>query len=775
MWPNGLPPTSRITAVDLAPKVTARQFGDLDRAAEHLCAVPNRYLTIAAMKELARGRGKAGDVVALPCLWHDLDTREGTHAETELPATTGEALEFLAQDSPVPPSIVLSSGGGLYAFWLFDEPWVLTTDGDRRGARALSRTWQQSIINERASARGWTLDDTSDLTRCLRAEGTLNGKYEPPRLVSAIDSRAASSGVRRYSVAELQRIAGVSGRSRVSPATNHDPCGGSARDLTAAMRAAEFLGGPAKIAREGDQTSAVVLTNCPACGGLEAGGGIVTGTAHLTPIRLALRCKRNSCLARGDGLSLEQWTVRFLDDCQRAELSRLVAVARSSGTKLYTDAANADAFIADHGEDVRFCSTLGGWLLWDGRRWSSDADPEIVKRGKATARRLAAEVEKPCGASLRAQSQSGIQSMLELAKAELHVSSHAFNRDRMLLNVANGTLDLRTGDLRRHNPEDRITAGLSVAFDANARCDDLDRFLNRSLGGARSTLEFLERWLGYCLTGETSEQKLLMALGPGSTGKSTLIEMFAALLGDYAKAIPYDALLRQDRRCAGPRPELARLVGCRLATASEVSEGAVFDAATLKSLTGGDRIAVRDMYSRTFDLDVTFKIMLAANCAPRIERAGTAERRRILVLPLQCAISEEEENTSLPQRLRQPDALAALLAMAVRGCAAWLGDGLRSCEAVEQATTSYWSGADASHQEAGVLDRFLTACCELVPSERVSSESLRRALHAFTSRESQPMLSDRRIAAFLREHGCQPFRTPRVRGWSGLRLRTMTA
>lgn len=186
LWPHGLPdgagvvPTSRdLTRGEWNPS--------LERAAEILADPTNdyEYLACAALRCFKRGRGKAVDAVAIPGFWFDLDTRGGDHKiSPELLPTRPEALEFL-DALPLAPTLVLDSGGGLYPWWLFREPWVFDDEEDRAQALGLLRGWQ-GFIQQQAKARGWELDGTADLSRVLRPEGALSHKYDPARLVRRV-------------------------------------------------------------------------------------------------------------------------------------------------------------------------------------------------------------------------------------------------------------------------------------------------------------------------------------------------------------------------------------------------------------------------------------------------------------------------------------------------------------------------------------------------------------------------------------------------------------
>ncbi len=324
-----------------------------------------------------------------------------------------------------------------------------------------------------------------------------------------------------------------------------------------------------------------------------------------------------------------------------------------------TDLGNARRLVARYGARVRYVPEWEQWLAWDGRRWAPDISGEVPRLAKATALAIYEEALKCedkarrkelAAHAPRSESEGRLTAMASLAKTEpgIPVLVATLDQDPMILNVENGTLELQTGSLRPHSPVDLITKLAPVLFDANAKCPAFHRFLERVLPD-RALRAFLQKAIGYALTGLTTEQILLFLYGLGANGKSTLLELLHRLFGDYAAKADSSSLLV--RRNEGPRNDLAALVGARLVAASEANEGSRLDEATIKALTGGDRITVRRLYADYFTFQPTFKIVLAANAKPTIAGQGPAIWRRIRLVPFAVTIPESERDPRLLETL----------------------------------------------------------------------------------------------------------------------------
>ncbi len=376
-----------------------------------------------------------------------------------------------------------------------------------------------------------------------------------------------------------------------------------------------------------------------------------------------------------------------------------------------TDLGNAELFVHVHGSRLRWVAERRRWIVWQGGRWRLDVTGEAERAAKLTAKLLleraagiedATERAKAAKWAASSQSEPRIRAMLTLARTEpqIALSEGDLDADPFLLACANGTLDLRTGGLRPADPADLLTRGTDVAYDPRARCPRWERFLHEVFAADRELVAFVHRLVGYVLTGDTREHLLAVLHGAGCNGKSTLLEVLKALLGDLATTSAFDTFTR-GRGDRGPRNDLARLRGARLVTASESGEGKRLDEATVKEITGGDTIAARFLFGEHFEFTPTFKLLLVTNHRPRVDGDDDAIWRRLRLVPFERSF-EGCEDRDLGGTLRAE--LPGVLAWGVRGCLEWQRDGLGNAGAVTRATADYRSEEDS-------LGAFLTERC----------------------------------------------------------------
>jgi putative DNA primase/helicase len=389
-----------------------------------------------------------------------------------------------------------------------------------------------------------------------------------------------------------------------------------------------------------------------------------------------------------------------------AELSRTHPSAATDSTEHETDLGNAKRLVADHGVDLRFCKPWKKWLVWDGQRWRDDATGEVMRRAKDTARAVYGESSEKHGA--RSESRSGIESMVVLAQTETAIPVRPDDLDAApwSLNVLNGTLDLRTGHLRNHHREDLLTKLAPVTYEPKAKCPTWLAFLDRVMAGDKDLVRFLQRAVGYSLTGSAREQCLFILYGTGANGKSTFLGTISQLLGEYASSTPTETLLVKTGGGGIPN-DVARLKGARFVSAIEAEDGRRLAEALIKQMTGGDTMTARFLYGEFFEFLPEFKIFLAVNHKPLIRNTDHAIWRRIRLVPFTVTIPEAERDKDLPEKLRRE--LPGILTWAVQGCLDWQREGLGMPAAVQRATAEY-------RAEMDVLDQFLAERCEVAAS-----------------------------------------------------------
>lgn len=407
----------------------------------------------------------------------------------------------------------------------------------------------------------------------------------------------------------------------------------------------------------------------------------------------------------------------------------------------FSDLGNARRLVRRHGDELRYCRAWRKWLIWDGARWKRDERGEAEQRGKLTVVSIYNEIAQCRDAderkaltshALKSEGEPRIRAMLSLAETEPKIAVHPddLDRDPFLLSCPNATIDLRTGNPRENRPDDLITRGSEVHFDPEAECPRWQQFLGEVFGGDADLIAFMQRLIGYSLTGDTREHVLPVLHGAGFNGKTTLIEAVTPLLGDLAAVADVESFVRQpgDR---GIRNDLARLNRARLVTASESQKGRRLDEATIKKLTGGDTIVARFLHAEHFEFKPEFKLWLITNFRPRVDGGDEAIWRRLRLIPFEVSF-EGRKDPTLPEKLRAE--ASGILNWAIAGCMTWQREGLGQASAVTDATAAYRADED-------VLGAFLEECCVLEADAKVEKAKLREAYEHFCAEQGEDALA----------------------------------
>lgn len=398
-----------------------------------------------------------------------------------------------------------------------------------------------------------------------------------------------------------------------------------------------------------------------------------------------------------------------------------------------TELGNAERLVTRHGSDMRYIPPFAKWFVWDSRRWVEDALGQTMVWAKQTARSIAAEAngmpedKRKFHYKWAKTSESGakLKATIELARSEANVSMlpAEFDTNPMRLNCPNGILDLLTGELRPHLREDYCRKMIPVAYDPAAEAPTFDAFL-RKIQPDPAVRGFLQRAVGYSLTGRTSEQKLLLLHGTGANGKSTLVELIHDLLGDYATLLPAEALAHR----TGDRipNDIARLDGARFVSVMEFEDTGRLNERLVKQLTGGDTMTARFMRGEFFDFRPQFTLWVSSNHRPVITGSDDGIWRRFLVVSFPVKISKDEIDASLHQRIRANE-LPGILRWAVAGALAWHQGGLNPPASVLAATEGY-------REDSDLLGAFLEEECDVGLGHSVTKADLYESYIAWSDR-----------------------------------------
>lgn len=372
------------------------------------------------------------------------------------------------------------------------------------------------------------------------------------------------------------------------------------------------------------------------------------------------------------------------------------------------DLGNARRLVKKHSDSVRFCYDAGKWYSWDGIRWSRDETGDIIRKAKEIVdvmfvQSLAAKKKAESDAddealeaaktferhAITSGNHRRIMAMISQAESEpgIPILANELDKDNWLFNCPNGTIDLRTGELRPHNRLDLISKVSPIAYDPDVKCPTWERFLLEVFQEDEELIRFVHTASGYTLTGDTREQVFFILHGCGSNGKSTLLMALRDIFGDYETKTSTDTLIEKNSNSTN---DIAALRGARFVNAIETSAGKRLAEALVKELTGQDAVSARFLYQEFFTFIPVFKLWLACNHVPVIQGQDHGIWRRVRLVPFGVQFREPEESSgpykdkALPEKLKSE--YEGILAWLVRGCLDWQKDGLPSAKAVRLAT-----------------------------------------------------------------------------------------
>lgn len=423
----------------------------------------------------------------------------------------------------------------------------------------------------------------------------------------------------------------------------------------------------------------------------------------------------------------------------------------------YTDPGNAERLHAMIGSDWKFVPQINRWVRWNGQRWQEETDAALRNAAVAAYRKLASAIRSlPQTLDQTEQKHRGfVLDWLRKSESLHHFKDAvnywqgcnatdfaAFDANPFLLNVQNGTLNLATGTLQPFDKKDLLTKICAASYEENVAAknqisdDGEDEKTAKTkatggsvfAGGSENHLEnaaslpqnlwlqtvntilpdpsvrrWMQKFMGYCLTGSTEEEKFVIAYGPGGSGKGTFFETIAAAISDYKAALSIDTLLATAYVTDGqrPTPEFAKLPGKRYVLSSESNINRRLDEAKVKLLTGGDTLTARHLNAEPFEFSPTFKLIMQTNHLPAVSDAmDNGIRRRLVIVPFTAQIKKRD--TKLKQKLLQPENLNACLAWCVEGAKLWFAEGLSNDVPDEVA-----KAASAFYEESDLLQQWL--------------------------------------------------------------------
>ncbi|MBN2286041.1 MAG: bifunctional DNA primase/polymerase [Tissierellales bacterium] len=473
------------------------------------------------------------------------------------------------------------------------------------------------------------------------------------------------------------------------------------------------------------------------------------------------------------GVAMSQDEVDELDNKSDDHIKELLVEHWKSRQRKYslTDAGNAERFADTFGDQIKYNWDNKRWMAYDGIRWN-------VEQGEAIAHNFAVQIardihkealkisdhdikKRHIAWALKSESAYGIINMLKLARAlpTIRTYSDNLNKDIYLLNCNNGTVNLKTGLLQPHNPSDMITELVPVDYIKDAQCQLWLDCLDTWMKSDQEVINFLQKLMGMCLTGDITSRIFTIFYGEGMNGKSIFVDTISEIMGCYADVAPENFLIetRNDKK-----NEIAELKDKRLVVASETDKHVKLSSKLVKSITGDRRIKGRLLYQQSVTFDITYKCILVTNHLPEVED-DKAIWDRIRKIEWNVRIPPEKRDPYLLDKLRAEH--AGILQWLIQGCIQWFKEGkLIAPQAVVDATNQY-------KEQSNPLKDFFEECCIISPEAKIKTSDLYKAYSEWIGKCS---VTKREFNEYIRENGYREGRTTKngktIRYWTGITI-----
>lgn len=391
----------------------------------------------------------------------------------------------------------------------------------------------------------------------------------------------------------------------------------------------------------------------------------------------------------------------------------------------YDDTGNADRFIDRYGHLYKHSYITNKFYIYDGKKWKVDDRGAIrklidemiesIKNEKVLHSEDVTEEEAREAFQKYYKKTRGTQSKKNIMNELMHrktVTPDDFDRDDMLINVANGYIDLTSRELYKHDINKMFSQITNTDYTEKMQPAVWLDFLNDIFAGDKAVIRYIQKALGYSLTGSTREQIMFILFGKGRNGKSIFVETIAEILGDYSNNMQAKSLMV--KKNDNVNTDIARLSKARFVTSSEPNEGFRFDEGLIKQLTGGDKVTACFLYAEEFEYTPKFKIWVSTNHKPIIRGTDDGIWRRLVLIPFDVQIPEEKVDKDLKYKLLRE--APAILNWMAEGAYMWMQEGLAMPEKLKEAVQKY-------RNEMDTLGQFIEDCCKVDKniSEKVSN------------------------------------------------------
>ena len=469
--------------------------------------------------------------------------------------------------------------------------------------------------------------------------------------------------------------------------------------------------------------------------------------------------------------------IKITDEKERLAIEELSRDLRANkfvkGEMQFTDVTNCNYFLFAYKDRIRFCTTWNKFLIWNGTCWQTDTRNKVeglcvsfihkMYRGMRYINdlQLLKDFEKHL---IKSESFRRIQALIGLLKLseEIIVEDHELDTDEYLFNVNGITLNLKTGKGLEPGPKNLITKKSNFIYEKEAKCPTWEMFLLQIFNNDLKLIKFIQKAMGYALSGDVSEQCLFILWGTGANGKSTFLNVLLKLFGDYACSTMIETFMKKNSEQSN---DLARLKGARLVTTSEIEQGKQISESLIKSVTGEDSLTARFLYGEYFSFKPTFKIFMATNHKPKIRGADNGIWRRIKMIPFNVTIPPEQRDKNLTEKLIAEN--SGILNWLLQGYTMWRKEGLsEEPDAIREANTEYRMDMDS-------VGTFIVECLMINLSEdcRLPTKFLYDAYLKWCSRNNERAMSQKWLALRMQEKGFRRLATNGLRVWIGIAVR----
>ncbi|MFP3040296.1 phage/plasmid primase, P4 family [Treponema primitia] len=442
-----------------------------------------------------------------------------------------------------------------------------------------------------------------------------------------------------------------------------------------------------------------------------------------------------------------------------------------AGLFQFTDATNAERLMEKYGTDIRYVPEWKKWLVWNGSYWKVDEGALIHQKGLEMIRSIYDEILKTVDyhekdviekAAIQSESMRRREAFIKAASLipKLNIEVADLDKDPFLLNVKNGTIQVTTGEFRKHRQEDFITKMANVSYEPAADCPLWEQFIREIMEFKGGLVSFWQTALGWGITGDTSEQVMFILIGNGANGKNTCINVIMHVLGDYATSTPTETFMR--RQGDGISNDIAWLRGMHFVATTEAEQGRRLSESLIKQITGNDRMTARFLYGKYFDFFPTFKIFMATNHKPTISRTDHGIWRRIRTIPFNTTIDETKRDLHLGDKLIAES--SGILNWLIKGAMRWKAEGLAIPAEVKSATDEY-------REEMDIIGSFIKDRCEQKPGARIRSRELFKCYQDWCEENNEHACSEKFFGMRLKELGIGQKRTSEARHWVNITVK----